>query len=76
MTHTQRLSISWSNRHQTLFNSALLDALDSGRLVITPDGGFELSPDFFDQAMTRDFLDCIPPDSLREMIQAWLDKRK
>ncbi|MEA1079503.1 hypothetical protein [Marinobacter qingdaonensis] len=76
MTHTQRLSISWSNRHQTLFNSALLDALDSGRLVITPDGGFELSPVFFDHASAKDFLDKIPEDDLKEMIQVWVDKRK
>lgn len=71
----ERLSITWSNQHQALFDRALTGALNGNRLTINPDGSFELAPDFFDQVLTRDFLDCIPEDSLREMIQAWVDKR-
>jgi len=71
----ERLSITWSNTHQELFNKALTEALEHDRLTVTIDGKFQLSRDFFDQKSTKGFLDRIPRHMLEDMIAAWIGKR-
>lgn len=72
----ERLSITWSNRHQQLFNEAMSDAVKTGSLTVMRAGEIRFSDGFFDQRATKDFLDRLPREILDEMVKPWIEKRR
>ncbi len=70
-----RLSITWSNNYQKFLDRILSKALKDGDLIISANGNFSFSEEFYEVDATKDFITNIPSDIMHGMVRAWIDKQ-